>query len=262
MFNKKIDLFDAYKVGSNIVINNIWFFCVAFLAASFLLLFSSIIICAIDYMVFNVQFLSIIFLNRYSMENIFTFLTIILPVIVFIKLFCSLIAIGFSKLALDLQDNKPIKYSYLIKFYYLVPRIFIVEIIKYIGIVFCFFLFVIPMGFFHDYFQYKALLNDIFIFNIIKFISIPIFWLLFVFSLIFLHQRFRFTKYFVIDSNKSVINSFKSSWNVTKGSVFNLCVYSIFSCCVMLFKIIFPFILFISPLENQVDVNIYRQMLK
>ena len=269
MVNKKFSLYDAYGFGSKIVINNFGFFFVAMLLAGFTAFFALVILGTVDYMMYKEQFESMINLVNQAMDNPFGFITysysqnstteqlsqylptsvvlqlmpkdvvsidishenivsalkLIIPVAILFKLFLETMAVGWTKLALDVQVNKPIEYNYLFKFYYLVPRVLVVEFIKIISTCVCL--------------------------------------LFFVFPGIFIYQRLRFSRYFIIDKNQSIIQSLKSSSHLTQNSVVHLCWYSIFSVFLMgLGRILFPSMFFLIPLRFQVDANIYRQMEK
>lgn len=160
-----------------------------------------------------------------SHQDIMSALKIFLPVALFFKLFLEIIAIGWTKIALDIQANKHVDYDYLYKFYALAPRVVAVELIKGIATLIGMVLFVVPG--------------------------------------VFIFQRLRFAKYFVIDKNQSVMQAFHSSWNLTEGSVLHLVGFSMFTAILMaLGKFFFPAMFFLAPLGFQADANVYRQMVK
>lgn len=160
-----------------------------------------------------------------SKEDMMAALKMLVPAVLLFKLFLEVIAIGWTKIALDLQANKQVEYNYLYKFYALAPRVVVVELIKGVAMLVGLLLFVVPG--------------------------------------IFIFQRLRFAKYFVIDKNQSIMDALKSSWNLTEGSVIHLVGYSIFAFCLMaLGRLFFPAMFFLMPLAYQADANVYRQMVK
>ena len=154
-----------------------------------------------------------------------SFFQLLLPVAFIFKLFVDVIAVGWIKMALDLQDEKPVSYDYLYKFYYFVPRVFIV--------------------------------------NFVLFLATMLGMLFFIVPGIFVYQRLRFMKYFIIDKNQSMLQSLESSWKMTEGSVVHLIGYTVFAALVgSLCNIFFLTVFFIMPLAYQVDAHVYRQMVK
>lgn len=158
-------------------------------------------------------------------EDIMSALKMLIPGAVLFKLFLEIIAIGWTKIALDLQANKPVEYNYLYKFYALAPRVIAVELIKGLAMLVGLALFVVPG--------------------------------------IFIFQRLRFAKYFVIDKDQSIMQALHSSWSLTEGSVIHLVGFSMFAALLMsLGRIFFPAMFFLLPLGFQADANVYRQMVK
>jgi len=90
-----------------------------------------------------------------------------------------------------MQLKQTVGYAYLYKFYYLMPRVFFVDLIRFF------------------------------------FTSIGL--ILFIVPGIYVYQRLRFAKIFVIDKNLSIRQACALSWNLTKGSVLHLTGYSIVS---------------------------------
>ncbi|MBI2353290.1 hypothetical protein HYV11_03565 [Candidatus Dependentiae bacterium] len=160
-----------------------------------------------------------------SKDEIIALFKILLPIIIGFKLFLDVVSIGWTKIALDLQANKSVEYDYIYKFFYLVPRVFLVNL---------FVLVITLLGL-----------------------------LLFIFPGIYVYQRLRFSKYFIIDKNLSIAQSLENSWKTTEGSVLHLCAYSVFAAFIKgMGSIFFPSLFFFVPLEFQVDANIYRQIIK
>lgn len=161
-------------------------------------------------------------ISREDINEMFKFL---LPIVLGFKLFLEVISIGWTKIALDLQANKTVEYDYLYKFFYLVPRVLIVEIM--VGVI-------TMIGF-----------------------------LLFIFPGVFVYQRLRFARYYIIDKNQSMMQALESSWKTTEGSVIHLCGYSVFHHFLMAIgRLFFPAMFFLEPLRFQVDANVYRQINK
>lgn len=150
---------------------------------------------------------------------------LLLPVALGFKLFLEVIAVGWSKMALDLQENKPVDLEYLYKFYYFVPRVFVVNLV--VGL-----------------------------------LSMLGFMLLFVPG-VFVYQRLRFARYFVIDKDQSIMQALESSWKMTEGSVIHLVGYTVFAGLLAgLSNTLFLTALFLFPLAYLVEASVYRQMVK
>ncbi len=158
-------------------------------------------------------------------QDVKTILQVLLPVAFIFKLFSDMIAIGWTKMALDLQSNKAVGVSYLYEFYYFVPRVFAVNLIVALAMM----------------------------------IGLPFFLI----PGIFLYQRLRFARFFVIDKNQSIMQALESSWKMTEGSVLHLFGYSILaSLLASLGNMFFLVTCFLFPLAYQVEANVYRQMVK
>lgn len=161
-------------------------------------------------------------ISREDIENVLKFLA---PAVLVFKLFLETIAVGWTKIALDVQANKKVDYDYLYKFYYFVPRVLfvniVVSILTVVGLIF----FIIPG--------------------------------------LFVFQRLRFARYFIIDKDQSFMKALESSWAMTDGSVIHLTGYSIFSALLSgLGNIIFFARFFLLPLSYQAEASVYRQMVK
>ena len=157
-----------------------------------------------------------------SFDYIFKFL---LPAGLVFKLFADMISIGWTKIALDIKDKKNVSYSYIYKFYYLTPRVFIAGIITSAATLFSLIFFIIPG--------------------------------------VYVYQRLRFARYYIIDKDQSIIQALESSWNVSDGSVIHLTGYSLLTMIIaglgnMLFLVQF----FLMPMAYQVDAHVYRQLQK
>lgn len=160
-----------------------------------------------------------------STQDMMSLLKVFLPVGIAFKLFLDLISIGWTKIALDIQASKAVAYDYLFKFYRLVPRVFVVDLLV---------------------------------------AAATLFGLIFLlFPGIFLYQRLRFARYFVIDKDQSIMDSLKSSWDMTDNSVIHLVGYSILAAIVSsIGNSLFLVALIVLPLAFVVDANVYRQMVK
>ncbi|MBM17726.1 MAG: hypothetical protein CL947_01500 [Epsilonproteobacteria bacterium] len=161
-------------------------------------------------------------ISREDIENI---LKILIPSALLLKVVLQAIAIGWTKLALDLEAKKKVDYDYLYKFYYLVPRVLIVDIIVGTLTVMGLFFFIIPG--------------------------------------VIVYQRLRFARYFIIDKNQSCLQSLESSWALTDGSVLHLTGYTLFAAMLKaLGNVIFLLHFFLLPLSYQAEASVYRQMIK
>lgn len=148
----------------------------------------------------------------------------LIPTMLILKLFIDTITIGWTKIALDLNVNKPVSLSYLFSFYYLTPRVFIVNFIVGLATILGTALFVIPG--------------------------------------IFLYQRLRFSKYFIIDKNLGIVKALQASWALTEQATLQLFGFTMISVVLeAIGHILVMTYLFLVPLQNQVEANVYRQML-
>lgn len=157
-------------------------------------------------------------------EDIAKIITWIIPSALVLKLCIDTMTIGWIKIALDLNQNKKVSFKYLFEYYYLVLRVFTVNLAVNIVTILGLMLFVIPG--------------------------------------VFVYQRLRFAKFFVIDKNLTIVNALQSSWALTQASVLDLTGFSLIS--TMLSNIAnFVLILrvFILPLQIQTETNIYQQLL-
>lgn len=147
----------------------------------------------------------------------------VVPTALALKLVLDVISVGWTKIALDLNAGKTVSIRYLYQYYYLVPRVFVVNLIVGVVTIAGFLLFVIPG--------------------------------------IFIYQRLRFSKYFIIDKNLSIIKSLQSSWALTEGSVLPLFGFSMVSIILdSIGNLIIVMGLFMTPLQNQVEANVYSQL--
>lgn len=158
-----------------------------------------------------------------SGQDIKSLLQLLLPVALIFKLFLDMIVVGWTKIALDLQSNKPVTMHYLYEFYYFVPRVFVVNFIVAVLTMLGLILLLVPG--------------------------------------IFVYQRLRFAKYFIIDKNQSIMKSLELSWHMTEGSVIHLIGYSVFAALLAsIGNMIFLTTFFLVPLAYQVEASVYRQM--
>lgn len=165
------------------------------------------------------------------------------------KLLTDLLAVGWIKMALGLQDNKKdVSERYLFKFYALVPSYFVVNLLAGLAVLASLAVVGgIAYGVFRDGHPGIAMVVG----------------LLAMIPGIFVHQRLRFAKYFVLDKGQGILDALRSSWEMTCGSVWHLLVYSIFAGFVAaLGSAVFLALFFVMPLAYQADAHVYRQMLK
>lgn len=146
-----------------------------------------------------------------------------LPTVLVYKLFLDMLSVGWTKVALDLNANRQVSAKYLYQYYYLVPRVFLVNLFVAVAFILGGMLFVLPG--------------------------------------VFLYQRLRFAKYFIIDKNLGMVKAVQASWALTEGAVLQLCGFSIVSTILDSFgNAIVLLKLFVMPLQNQVDANVYVQL--
>lgn len=142
---------------------------------------------------------------------------------ILLKFIFEIIAIGWTKIALDLNSGKKVSESYFIKYYYLAPRVFIVNccvgLITILGLL----LFIVPG--------------------------------------IMVYQRLRFARYFIIDKNLSIIKSFQSSWAMTRGYFKELFGFTLIAILFeSITNVLFVATLFLTPMHSQVEAAIYLQL--
>lgn len=163
----------------------------------------------------------------------------LIPAALIFKLVLDTIGVGYTKIALKLQDKKKVSFCDLYAHYMLVPKYFVVNLIVSTATVLCFV--VVSAAFGH-----------------INMVSI-----LFLLPGVFVHQRLRLAKFFVVDKNQSIDKALKSSWNATADCWGNLTAFSILE---SIFNatghllILTSFLVF--PLRYQVESHVYRQVTK
>lgn len=265
MFTKRFSLESAYATGGRIVINYFTFF---FFASTF-----GIVACAIHLMVLGVvDFFALryhiaplikMFQNAFNSAtgplhhagftvrdavstylpsdlmnqtlgrdtisfdisgyDIMYILSWVVPTALVLKFVLDMISVGWTKIALDLNVGKAVSVRYLYQYYYLVPRVFLVNLIVGLATIAGFLLFLLPG--------------------------------------IFIYQRFRFAKYFIIDKNLGMFKALQSSWAITDGAVLQLFGFSMISLILeSLGNLIVVVSFFITPLQNQVEANVYTQL--
>ncbi len=155
--------------------------------------------------------------------NVAYILSWVLPTALVFKLLLDVISVGWTKIALDLKAGKTVSAHYLYKYYYLVPRVFVVNLVVWLATVVGFLLFIVPG--------------------------------------VFIYQRLRFSKYFIIDKNLSIVKSLQSSWALTEGAVVQLFGFSMISLIIDSIGHLFLLLgFFTMPLQNQVEANVYMQL--
>lgn len=159
--------------------------------------------------------------NSYDSAYLFS---VMAPTMLVLKLVIDMISVGWTKIALDLNANKSVTLRYLFDYYYLVPRVFVVNLIVGVATLLGCMLFVLPG--------------------------------------IFVYQRLRFAKFFVIDKNLGIVKALQASWALTQGATLQLFGFTLISVLLETFgNLLVVTYLFLSPLQNQVEANVYRQML-
>ncbi|MFA5999166.1 MAG: hypothetical protein WC747_04075 [Candidatus Babeliales bacterium] len=154
-------------------------------------------------------------------KQIFSWLV---PTAIVLKMFLDMIGIGWTKMALDIDSKKQVSYRYIFEFYYLVPRVFIVNLIVGIATMIGAMFFLVPG--------------------------------------IFIFQRLRFARYFIIDKNLSIVKALQASWVLTEGSVVHLFGFTVIAIIIeSISHLLILANLFIIPLHYQVEANVYRQMI-
>jgi hypothetical protein len=156
-------------------------------------------------------------------QDIQYLIKILVPAMLVMKLAIDMITTGWTKIALSYSANQTVSLNYLYSYYYLVPRVFVVNLI--VGIL--------------------TLLGT----------------MMFVFPGIFVFQRLRFARYFIIDKNLSIDKALQASWAMTDGAVLQLIGFSIVHVIVKaLGGLLVLTALFTIPLSLQAEANVYKQM--
>ena len=149
----------------------------------------------------------------------------LIPTALVLKLLLDVITIGWTKLALDLNSKKDVSFKYMYEFYYLAPRVFVVNLIVGLATMAAALVFLVPG--------------------------------------IFVYERLRFSKYFIIDKNLSIVKSLQASWALTEGSVLHLFGFTMISTLIKsLSNVLVLGAVFTVPLANQAEANVYLQMKK
>jgi hypothetical protein len=266
MFSKKFSLDTAYTQGASVVFNHFMFFLVAIIVGGLVAGAALVVLGVLDFYALRHHIAPLLKLFHHVsnsatgavhyggatvQEAVRPYLTpeiaaqtlgrdmisvdvksydqtylvsVLLPTMLVLKLVADMISIGWTKIALDFNSKSTASLNYLFKYYYLVPRVFVINLIVGVLTILGCMLFVVPG--------------------------------------IFIYQRLRFAKYFVIDKNLSIAKAFNASWALTEGAVVALFGFTIVSVLVeALGQVLVVLYLFTSPLQNQVDANVYRQML-
>jgi hypothetical protein len=156
-------------------------------------------------------------------EDITKIITWIIPTALLLKLFVDMMIIGWIKIALDLNANKKVTFKYLYQYYYLVPRVFIVNLAVGLATIAGLLLLIVPG--------------------------------------IFIYQRLRFARFFIVDKNLSIIKALQSSWALTQEAVLELTGFSLISLMLSaIANFVFFLRIFVFPLQNQTETNIYQQL--
>lgn len=267
MFSRKFSLDTAYTAAFRTVLNNFMFFLIAMLVGGFAIAIAFLFLGFIDLVALRHHFGSLIpifhkiatsatGLLHYGgttiHESVSTYvspqvaqqllgqnvgtvdiktydkallLSALLPAMIALKMVVDMISIGWTKIALDLNVKQAVSLRYLFSYYYLVPRVFVVNLV--VGVL--------------------TLLGT----------------MLFIIPGIFVYQRLRFAKFFIIDKNLSIVKGLQASWALTEGATLQLFGFTILSVLLESFGAALLILwVFISPLQNQAEANVYRQMLE
>lgn len=151
------------------------------------------------------------------------------------------VSIGFIKTALAFQSKQKASFCDMYQYFYLVPSYFATRL----AVMFASFTPILAILVIHNYLgMFKYLLFAV---------SIV--------AAIFVYQRLRFAKYLVIDQGENPVHACIASWNLTRGSVFHLLVYSVCSVVLMAPQGSMIFLFLATNLDKQAEVSLYRQMM-
>lgn len=159
--------------------------------------------------------------DQYSLETIFLWL---IPTAIFFKFLALTVQVFWIKIGLAVYQNQEINWASMQHYIYLVPSLFVVNLVTS----FC-----MNLGFF--------------IFAIIG---------------MYIWYRLSLATYFLIDKQLSIFNSLQLSWSVTRGLVWNLfglsCVFGMMEYIMVFFPLLS---LFLVPYKIMVYVSVYQQII-
>lgn len=145
------------------------------------------------YLILETCFLNSDYLSRAD-SSLLQLIVYFFEMLLFCVIFFS-VDLGVRKLSLNLYDKGPCSINPVFSYFYLLPKIFIAWTLYYSGVI---------------------------VMNLVT-----IHWalhLLLIFSVVYLASRFYFFPYFILE-NSSVISSFRKSFYLTEGHVFNTIIF-------------------------------------
>ena len=183
---------------------------------------------------------------------------VLVPILMIWLSFLMAVSIGYIKTALKFQSGKNATLHDMYQYVYLLPQYLFGKII--INLV-CSTSLMVPifLGFLVMYAKTPGQNSQLDKFGLV----VLILFLLGIIFASFLYQRLRFMKYFIIDKEVSAFKAVWLSWDVTRGSVISL---SLFSSVAVLVAAAHPisglFMMLSGWLNQQAEVSLYRQMIE
>jgi len=239
MNKKTISLYDAFTFGFRMALENVRFFLKVFTTFG-VVFFGALFVGLIPNIGLFNQLRSLApqlgALKTCTGAACMTVLKPIMPVVLsagwrfgliglFVFLVSCILFVGYTKIFLNLYDQKPVSVGMLFQYWRLVPKYFIASLIFLAIVCFGLMLFIIP----------------------------GLIWAL----------RFMFFNYFIIDKNAGIIESLRSSYNLTRGYTVELiALLGLVMFMGSLFKLSFIGGLILMPVGSFAFVHVYRNLLK
>lgn len=210
--------------------------------------------------------LSTMSLKEYFKVVVLAHKFILVPMFILFLSFMMTISIGYIKSALQFQSGQKATLHDMYHYMYLLPQYFLGKIIMFLLLVITVF-FMVLLGFItlgaFGFITLGALRLDQTKGFALAGIAVIIILLVIFTFVAYIYQRLRFMKYFIIDKEVSAFKACKLSWNITKGAVISL---SLFSLVTILVGVMHPisglFIMLALLLNQQAEVSVYRQMIE
>lgn len=184
---------------------------------------------------------------------------VLIPFFMILLSFMMAVSIGYIKTALKFQSAKKATLHDMYQYIYLLPQYLfgkmIMFLICFVPLMLMIFVGFLVLGF------YTSMLKQNTPTTHAEILFIGIAFMVMLIFISYLYQRLRFMKYFIIDKEVSAFKAAKLSWDVTRGSVILL---SLFSSVAVLVGVAHPmsglFMMISLWLNQQAEVSLYRQM--
>lgn len=185
---------------------------------------------------------------------------VLVPFLMLYLSFVMTVSIGYIKTALNFQSDKKATLHDMYQYMYLLPQYLFGKIIMFL-VCFVPLMVMFFIGFLVLAFYMSMLKQNTPPTTHAELIFIGIAFIVMFAFVFYLYQRLRFIKYFIIDKEISAFKATKLSWDVTRGNVISL---SLFSLVAVLVGAVHPmsglFIMVSLWLNQQAEVSLYHQM--